>query len=217
MNSYALEQIDLKLRKYLKNDYGFYIECGANDGITQSNTFAYEEIGWTGLLVEPCIANYRKCKKSRPRSIVENYALVSSSYNKNTISGFFDNGCYNGLMANLDDYPDSMDKDRVVSHKEFVSKFNLQATEVPCCTLQSLIDKHKITHVDIFSLDVEGYEIEVLNGLDFTIIRPNYILIEVTESAENKKKIFDYMDNINYDNIEQISINDVLFIDRDFK
>lgn len=214
MNSYALDQIDLKLRKYLKNNYGFYIECGANDGMTQSNTLAYEELGWTGLLVEPCVINYRKCKRNRPRSIVENYALVSSSYNKNTISGFFDNTCYNGLMANLDDYPDSMDEERVKSHKEFVSKFNLQSREVPCCTLQSLIDKHNITYIDFFSLDVEGYEIEVLDGLDFNKVRPICILIETTESSENQKKIFEYMDRVGYDNIEKMSANDVLFIDR---
>lgn len=214
MNSYALDQIDLKLRKYLTNDYGFYIECGANDGVTQSNTLAYEELGWTGLLVEPCITNYRKCKKNRPRSITENYALVSSYYNKNTVGGFFDNTCYNGLMANLSDYPESMDQERVESHKEFVTKFNLQEREVPCCTLQSLIDKHNINYVDFFSLDVEGYEIEVLNGLDFNLIRPRYILIEVTESKENQKKIFEYMENIGYDNIEQMSVNDVLFMDR---
>lgn len=213
MNSYALEEIDLKLRKYLSINDGFYIECGANDGITQSNTFAYEQLGWSGLLVEPCPINYSKCVRNRPRSIVENYALVSSSYNKNTISGFFDNSCYNGLMATLDDYPPSMDQERIKCHKEFANKFGLRPKEVPCRTLQSLIDKHRISHVDFFSLDVEGYEIEVLNGLDFNIIRPKYILIEVTESQENQKKILEYMSSIGYDNIEKVSINDVLFID----
>lgn len=211
MISYALDNLDIKMRHYLSEDNGIYIECGANDGVTQSNTFAYEKLGWTGLLVEPCPSNYILCQKNRPNSIVENYALVSFDYDKSTISGFFNNSCYNGLMAPLNHFPSSYDQERIDSHKEFVNKFNLKAIDVPCCTLQYLLDKHNIKHVDFFSLDVEGYEIEVLSGM---ALRPKYILIEVTESINNQQKINAYMQDKQYEFVEQLSINDALYKDK---
>jgi hypothetical protein len=51
---YSLNNIDKKMLKYLNFDNGYFIECGANDGIRQSNTLYYEkEKGWRGVLIEP--------------------------------------------------------------------------------------------------------------------------------------------------------------------
>ena len=50
----ALHGMDVKLDTILDKDGGFFIEAGANDGFTQSNTYWLERFrGWHGLLVEP--------------------------------------------------------------------------------------------------------------------------------------------------------------------
>jgi len=210
--SYALDGIDIRMRKYLNYDNGFFIECGANDGVTQSNTCLYEQqFGWTGLLVEPCPINFNKCKQSRPNSIVENFALVRDSYEQNKISGYFDPHCYNGLMSPILDTPEYFDEEQKSSKADFIEKFHLVPVEVSCCTLQSLLDKHSIQQVDFFSLDVEGYELEVLEGFNFNKVKPTYILIETTTTESRRDMMKDYMDKHSYDFVEQLTGNDALF------
>lgn len=41
--SYSLNFLDIKMLRYLNYDNGYFIECGANDGIRQSNTLYYEK------------------------------------------------------------------------------------------------------------------------------------------------------------------------------
>jgi len=63
--------------------------------------------------------------------------------------------------------------------------------------LSLLLDELNITDVDFWSLDVEGFELPVLKGLDFERHRPKFILIEVW--SHTKEKVFSLMSTKNYD------------------
>ena len=50
----ALNQLDKKMLEFINYENGFFIECGANDGVDQSNTWYYEKnLNWSGILIEP--------------------------------------------------------------------------------------------------------------------------------------------------------------------
>jgi hypothetical protein len=52
--------------------------------------------------------------------------------------------------------------------------------QVPACTLTSILDAASApTTFDLLSLDTEGYELSVLEGLDLSRYRPRYMLIEI--------------------------------------
>lgn len=127
------------LLKYLNYDSGFFIEAGANDGIKQSNTYFYEiEKGWKGLLVEPNYRQYVECKKNRPNSIVENYALVGDQYNKDFIRGSFDSGPLS-LTARVIDF--SMETITKNYFKEiFIHLRQRNLTKVKAITLNNLLE-----------------------------------------------------------------------------
>ncbi len=61
---------------------------------------------------------------------------------------------------------------------------------VPCITLNTLFERHKITHFDMMSIDVEGYEHEVLSQLDFTKHRPTLIRAEIICMEEDRLNAF---------------------------
>lgn len=147
------------LFKNIKN--GIYIECGANDGITQSNTLELEKNNnWIGILIEPSIVAYNKCLLNRSeKNIFINTALVDFSFIGDSISGDFDGS----LMS-------SVDGNR---------RNNSNLNKTRARTLTSILDEYSVNKIDFFSLDVEGYELNVLNGLDFGYYKPTYILIEV--------------------------------------
>ena len=70
-----------KLNEIMNKRNGFFIELGANDGLKQSNTAFFEkEMGWNGILIEPSLEGYEKCKINRKNSICLNYACVSNDY-----------------------------------------------------------------------------------------------------------------------------------------
>lgn len=157
------ENLDKKLNALFKEKRnGVYIELGAHDGITQSNTALFEFfMDWKGLLIEASPSSYELCVKNRPASICVNAACVSSDYKESTISGDF---CGN-LMC-------SVNGTRISDGSTMIS--------VPAKTLSSLIDEHlQGESIDLLSLDTEGYELNVLKGIDFTRHRPTYLLIEI--------------------------------------
>ena len=172
-------RIELKILPYLKDiENGVFLECGAYDGIFQSNTKILEELGWTGLLIEPSPSSYKLCIENRS-CIVENCALVSFDYNKDTISGNFNGSPRSSVFGD--------------------------GVDVPVKTLSNLLEKHKISHVDIFFLDVEGYEMEVLNGIDFNSVNFVYILIEVNSEFYSLDDLEKFMRTKGYENIGNIS------------
>ena len=80
----AINKLDQKMLSYINYRNGFYIECGANDGINQSNTWYFEKyLNWRGVLVEPNYNVFEQLKKNRSKkNIFINKALVSNSYKK---------------------------------------------------------------------------------------------------------------------------------------
>lgn len=148
----------------------FYVEAGANDGVTQSNTFFLQQkYGWRGLLVEPCRANYEKCCKVRSLdNICVQAALVNSDDIKMVTGDFQAN--QNGV-----DYTSLMNS---VGGKRLGRE--MVAIEVPARSLTSLVREHNIEAIDFMSLDVEGYEYEVLQGIDLKASwAPKVFLIEL--------------------------------------
>ncbi len=210
--SYALNELDLKLLPFLGYRDGFFIEAGANDGIRQSNTLYFEKYkGWTGLLVEAMPALAEQCKQNRPHCIVENCALVSAQYPDKSIEMEY----YNLMSIVKGGFDNETDE---VQHKEAAGKIlresanNTYSVSVPARTLSDVLTAHGINSIDLLSLDVEGYEENVLNGIDFKTHAPKLILVE---TRHNKKPAIETILLPYYDQVAILNTNsrfaDILF------
>ena len=193
------------IQKYLNFENGFFIEVGGNDGVTQSNT-AYLEfnLNWKGLLVEPILSKFNQMVKNRPNSICVNTCLseqdnLEIEFNDVNLMSFV-KGARKSLKSDTDWLLEGENCQRIKS-----SKYNLNTKK-----LQTVLNNNNIINIDFFSLDVEGYELNVLKGVDFNIVRPKYILIECT----HKEEIFDFMEIMNYKVIDKFVVHDYLFIDK---
>lgn len=201
--SFALNDLDLKLEKYLAGTPGFFIEAGANDGISQSNTLYFEKYHqWTGLLVEPLPELAKRCERNRPDCKVVNTALVPFDFPAKTIEMHACN-----LMSLVKGAMKSAEAD--LEHIERgcqVQSIEAYDIEVPATPLSDLLDRLRIPHVDFVSLDVEGFELSVLQGIDFDRHAPKWMLIEARFRDEIDQFLSAY-----YEVVDELSHHDILY------
>jgi FkbM family methyltransferase len=175
----SFQDVNKKItEKYLNYNNGFFIEVGGADGFTQSNTWHLENFkNWKGILVEPNISAYHRCKEIRKNSKVFNCALVSNEYANETIKVIHRNVYQGdpGLMSAIEDSPIRKDEGWLAKQTDIdhTTEFSIQAR-----TLNSILEECNVESIDFFSLDVEGYEIEVLRGLNIKKYLPKILLIE---------------------------------------
>ena len=185
--------LDKRMLKYINYRNGFYIECGANDGVNQSNTWYFEKtLGWKGLLIEPVEEVFDELKKNRSqRNFFFKKALRPFSYkNKNVF-----------LKINP--------KDSLSTRSTTDDIDSRVQIKVQSSNLNFLLDKIKAPKIiDFFSLDVEGDEFQVLKGINFKKYTFSYILVESYEL----KKLKNFFNNNNYKYVKKMSNrNDHLF------
>lgn len=205
----GLNELDRKLEKYVDYDEGYFVELGANDGVTQSNSLYFEKCrGWRGLLVEPAPQNFLKCRQNRAsRSSVYCAACVSFDYGQE-----FVRIAYSNLMST----PVSLESDihDPRAHAELGDQF-LRGGETVfefgaiARTLNSLLlDANAPKLIDFLSLDVEGAELEVLKGVDHQIFRFKYLLVECRDFP----RLNAYLEKQRYRYVNNLSGQDYLFV-----
>jgi hypothetical protein len=132
---------------------GYFVDFGATNGKTLSNSLLLEEtFGWKGILAEPNEAWHKDLEKNRPNAIIDKRCVYSKSgdivefLNTNaadlsTIKGF----------GNDDEHKDKRITDNV-SQIETVSLVDL------------LIQHNAPKEIDYLSIDTEGSELDILTA-----------------------------------------------------
>jgi len=198
--SYAQWGQDLLLLPiFQKLGKGFFVESGAFDGESCSNTLFYEKLGWTGLLVEP------------------NPTFTNTILGKHRKSYYF-NGCLS---------PTPHEETLHFQDEGGVGLGHLSKSgsyEVLAETLQDLMQSIGRKTIDFWSLDIEGSESAVLKATDFARVEVGVLLIEMNKSAANNAAIKEIMDkegfvdigHTNYDGgwLDHIFVNPKYFVAR---
>jgi FkbM family methyltransferase len=202
----ALHEMDVKLNAIIDRDDGFFIEAGAHDGYTQSNSYWLEHFrGWRGLLVEPMPESAAEARKSRPASVVAQCALVSAEHPGQKIRMRFGD-----LMSMVDGARES----------EWSKKGTIlgwtDPYELDVCarTLSSLLDEMAAPEIDLLSLDVEGFEVSALEGLDLERHAPRYVLVEIHDRDRDRPPV-DAVLGERYMEHSWLSPLDLLYVRRD--
>jgi FkbM family methyltransferase len=161
---------------------GFFLEIGANDGFTLSNTVYLEEaFGWKGILVE-ANQKYMASLARRKNSVVVNKA-VSSQVGK---AEFIDAGLYGGLKSSLDNTHGSYTKDA-------------PTITVDCVSLQKILDVAEAPErIDFVSIDVEGGEVPIVEQMVSVNRRFACGCIEYNKRMEDHKRIVALLEAAGY-------------------
>jgi FkbM family methyltransferase len=150
---------------------GFFVEVGANEPQRGSQTWQFEQAGWSGILVEPQPELVERLRQNRRALVVA--AACSSPGKAGAKMTLYLSGPHSSFKRELVVIGAAVRGELIV----------------PVRTLDSILSEASApTPIDFVSIDVEGHEVEVLRGFDIARWRPRLILIEdhVTNLATHR-------------------------------
>jgi len=140
---------------------GTFLEIGAYDGETFSNTLFFEEaLGWRGICVEPLQDAFVKLK-ARRSAICLNCCIADFDGR-----GEFLDASVVGDDKMLSGLVESFDPRHVARIQSGLIKAQRQSVEVR--RLSSILDEHGFDRIDYCSIDTEGSELKILQTIDFS-------------------------------------------------
>lgn len=140
---------------------GFFVEVGANDPKTESQSWHLEQSGWTGVLIEPLPELAEKLRTMRTARVCE--VACSSPQRAGSTMRLHVAGAFSSFDPRL----------------AVTGVQPERAIDVPVRTLDQVLDEANAPcPIDFLSIDVEGHELDVLSGFDFGRWRPRLILLE---------------------------------------
>ncbi|MCF8160594.1 MAG: FkbM family methyltransferase [Polaromonas sp.] len=173
--SYSQNHEDVLLWRALKHvEHGFYVDVGANDPSDDSVTRSLYERGWSGINVEPLARHIRALQAQRPRDI---NLCVAVGAQEGEIE-IFDTAVRGWATANAD-----------VARAHRANGVQVRASKVPLRRLDGILAEFAPAQVHFLKIDVEGFEEDVLRGMDFARWRPWVVVVEVT--APNSQLVND--------------------------
>jgi len=165
-----------------------FVDVGAFDGITFSNTRRLYETGWKGVCIEPVYENFQKCDalyKDTPVKCIRRAISLKEGMVSVSVEG---------------------------TASSIINTATKRTEQVMSSSLTTLLKEIKIENIDFLSIDAEGVDFEVLQSLDFTHYKPQLIVIEHNSDATEKKHITEFMRKNNYllwhDNVQDAFFRD---------
>ena len=204
--SYSQFGEDLLVKAFLGDkwrwDYsGFYVDIGAHDPRTLSNTKKFYDVGWRGINVDASADAIMKFMRHRKRDINVNVGI--------------------GLNKGELDYYRLSESAMNTFSKEFANKMIengvsiLGIEKIPVIPLSELLDTYLPTgqHIDFLDIDCEGLDVEILQSNNWKRYRPDLILAEIHTDSKNweiaKTPAVKFLRSIGYELVGQSRITSV--------
>lgn len=187
---------DKILKKIFSNkSTGICVEVGGCNGVTGSNTYFFEKLGWRSVVVEPMLDFCQKIKDPRKCKVVE--AAASSSA-----------GEVEFYVAVGVETLSTIEED--INHHSRIkglSTEQVKKIKVKTDSVEDILVKTGIREIDFLKIDVEGHDMSVLDGVSFEKISVRNVIIE-DNSQGTDSKIDDVMKAASYIRYKRTGCND---------
>jgi FkbM family methyltransferase len=178
LSLHRMSRFERLLQRELEKDGPFvFVQVGANDGVSFDNLFHFNRKNRTsGLVIEPLSDmferlryNYRSRPSIKPIRVAVHPTAASVTMYRANSDKLYDLPHWASGIGSLD--PDWHDKTGIASDA-------IVKEEVPAVHLMELLREHSIDRLNLLQVDVEGFDAEVIQMLDFDVIRPAIIKYE---------------------------------------
>ncbi|HET9850440.1 MAG TPA: FkbM family methyltransferase [Candidatus Saccharimonadales bacterium] len=182
---------------------GFYVDVGAHDPELHSVTKLFYDRGWSGINIEANPHLFKPFPRARKRDINLNVGVAD----KKQLLVFRRYPHHPGFST-FSEYVKKEHESEQIPHVD---------EAIPARPLKDIFREYKVKKIDFMSIDVEGFEVEVIKGNDWEKYRPNVMVLEATmrkkvnpllKSLGYKLEFFDGLNNYYVDtrSTEQLTI-----------
>ena len=169
--SYSFGSVDLLINYYFKDKQkGVYLDVGCQHPISNNNTYLLYKKGWSGINIDLDFKSIQLFNLARVKDVNINAAVSSGKFTKELFF-YHDKSAINTIEKKIADYQSAK-----------VKEVRSVVTE----TLDNILTASLINKVDYLNIDVEGHEINVLNGFDINKFSPDIVSIEFLDLAMKK-------------------------------
>ena len=175
MNYSQNNEQDIITKLFKGKEFGKFLDIGANDGITLSNTYNLASLySWTGLLVEASPKAYER--------LLNTYKWIDRDLDFQNVAIGKEDGYLDfyesGELLNKGDI--ALVSSGVKSELDRWKSLNMpfEKISVPMTSVETMLARSRHTHFDLLSLDIEGMELEVLPQIDFKALGIQVAVIE---------------------------------------
>lgn len=182
---------------------GFFLDSGASDGLSGSNTrLLEEEYGWTGICVEPNDDLFRQLVANR-RCICLNCCL----YDHEGTVDFLEAGqVFGGILNEYD--PTHLQYTRQEIARRWPAHRGAAPVTKPARTARSVLCEAGAPPViDYWSLDTEGSELAILSSFPFDEYRVRVLTVE-HNFASSREEIRRLLERQGYRRVSVLGIDD---------
>ena len=201
--------VDIYMDVFGYKDNGYFVEVGAWDGLQWSNTSGLLKAGWTGIYIEPQTEVFAKLMANHGKN--SNAILINKAMSDYVGSTRLYLG---GSISTID----RKTRDNYLKMGAFgqTGLADKRTEVVSVSTLDVELDWKKTPiGFEVLVIDVEGSEMDVLNGFSIHKYKPQLVIIEAHEQAddirlsEKSECINAYMEDYMYECIQSDEINNI--------
>lgn len=171
--SWSQEGEDMVLRRvFEKKKIGFYVDVGAHHPKRFSNTYFFYRMGWSGINIDAMPGSMKEFKKYRRRDINLEFGVAKQEGILNYY--VFNEPALNTFSLSL------AERRKLLENNYYIKKIiKVKVTplhEIFACHLNG-------KKIDFLNVDVEGFDLNVLQSNDWSKYRPGFVLVEILEGS----------------------------------
>lgn len=165
---------DVLLASIFNRRTGICVEIGGFDGISGSNSYFFERLGWDCLVVEPIPEFFEKIKQIRRCKVV----CAAATDREELITFFVAEGTEALSSSEMNEYQ----ANRVSEGGGVLKKIQVHGRR-----LDDILTDSGIRKIDFITIDVEGQELSVLKGFTLSKFQPRIVILEDNNYGLNGK------------------------------
>tara|TARA_B100001093_G_scaffold255401_1_gene244291 strand:+ start:587 stop:1294 length:708 start_codon:yes stop_codon:yes gene_type:complete len=213
--SYSFNGVDIIIDYIFKNQKkGTYLDVGAQHPVSNNNTYLLYKRGWNGINIDLDKKNIDLFNISRPEDTNLNYA-ISDKEGLADLFFYHDSSPINTLNKTVSNFQKAPIK---------------EIKKIKTTTLNDILNKLNLQNeIDYMNLDVEGFELKVINGFDIDRYKPKVISVEYLDLDMKKlefknnhienlmsSKLYKYFVNNDYFFVNWLH-GDLIFVHKNFR
>jgi len=178
---------------------GIFLDVGANDPKDLSNTLYFEEKGWSGLAFEPQERLRKKWDTDRKTKCLPH--LLGARDGEEVTFVEYDTDDWQNALSGVEGF--------AIEEGVNVDHMPKKRTTMKKRRLDKILQEQNILNIDFMSLDVEGFEMEVLQGINFQKINIDVIVVENDRTHMGDKTLRRFIKEQGYEHIARLSGDDI--------